>query len=185
MPLTTYTAGQVLTAASLNANFAAAGGLTLIKTQTIGSAVAAVTVTDVFSSTYNNYKIIVTGGSASTSGNCRLTLGATATGYYSTKMYVAYTSNTVSGLAESNIAYWGDIAYFSPNGIDGSIELRSPNLAARTHFSATTASSSTVSLYLNQGGFIDNATQYTAFTLTTNTGTITGGTIRVYGYANS
>jgi hypothetical protein len=48
MPLTTYTAGEVLTASSLNANFsfaAGAGSLTLVKAQTIGSAVASVTVT--------------------------------------------------------------------------------------------------------------------------------------------
>jgi hypothetical protein len=33
--------------------------------------------------------------------------------------------------------------------------------------------------------FEDSNTQHTAFTLTPNTGTFTGGTIRVYGYANS
>jgi hypothetical protein len=39
--------------------------LTLIKTQTIGTAVSSVTVTGAFSTTYDNYKIIVSGGVAS------------------------------------------------------------------------------------------------------------------------
>jgi hypothetical protein len=32
---------------------------------------------------------------------------------------------------------------------------------------------------------LNDTTAYTAFTLTTSSGTITGGTIKVYGYQNS
>jgi hypothetical protein len=32
---------------------------------------------------------------------------------------------------------------------------------------------------------LNNSTQYTAFTVSAGSGTLTGGTIRVYGYANS
>jgi hypothetical protein len=45
--------------------------------------------------------------------------------------------------------------------------------------------------YINEGsggysvGFLDNTTSYTAFTIAPGSGTLTGGTIRVYGYANS
>jgi hypothetical protein len=38
---------------------------------------------------------------------------------------------------------------------------------------------------LNTGGFLNNTTSYTAFTFTPSSGTLTGGTIRVYGYRNS
>jgi hypothetical protein len=34
-------------------------------------------------------------------------------------------------------------------------------------------------------GFLNNSTQYTAFTIATTTGNMTGGVIRVYGYQNS
>jgi hypothetical protein len=57
----TFVAGEVLEAAQLNSNFTyleGAGGLTLIKTETIGTTVASVTVTDAFSATYNAYKIM-------------------------------------------------------------------------------------------------------------------------------
>ena len=64
MPLTTYTAGEVLTAASLNANlsFAAsspAGGLICVKAETAFSAVSSTTADGVFTSAYTNYKVIV------------------------------------------------------------------------------------------------------------------------------
>ena len=61
MPLTTYTAGEVLTAASLNANlvFAAAnpvGGLSLIS-KTSFTTTATWTLDNIFTTTYDNYRI--------------------------------------------------------------------------------------------------------------------------------
>ena len=48
-------------------------GLTLISSTTIGSAVSSVTVSNVFSSTYDNYLITVNGGAASTDMNLNMT----------------------------------------------------------------------------------------------------------------
>ena len=42
-------------------------GLTLLKTQVVGSAVASVSVTSAFSATYENYLIIYSGGAGSAS----------------------------------------------------------------------------------------------------------------------
>ena len=57
-------------------------GLQLISTTTIGSAVASVAVTGAFSSTYDAYKIIVTGGTASTTdNNMRYINTGSTTGY--------------------------------------------------------------------------------------------------------
>ena len=57
MPLTTYTAGEVLTAASLNSNLKVAGGLQIVKAQTTFTASSSVTVDNVFTSTYTNYHL--------------------------------------------------------------------------------------------------------------------------------
>lgn len=184
MPLTTYTAGQVLTAASLNANFAAAGGLQFIKAQTIGTTVSSVTVTGAFSADYDNYLITVTGGVASTSNNLYLTLGATATGYSYAGIYVQYSSATVNGTA-TNVATYFDAGYGTTNTLSGRIELESPFLAKRTIFRSNATSSTTTTFMNNYQGFLNDATSYTAFTLTASSGTWTGGTIRVYGYKNS
>lgn len=162
-----------------------APGLNLVKSQTIGSAVASVTITDAFSSTYENYKIVVSGGVASTSNFARLTLGSTATGYYTFTIFGVYTATTVNGAANANSTSFQDVAYGTAQSINGAFELFSPNLATRTHLHCQLASSLTNGLYLTKGGYLNDATQYTAFTLTLDTGTWTGGTVRVYGYANS
>jgi hypothetical protein len=189
MPLTTYTAGEVLTAASLNNNLsfaAGSGGLTLVKKQTIGTTVSSVAVTDAFNSTYGNYFVTINGGVGSANMQLRLTFGATATGYYYGANKVEYTGG--SGVFNgSNATYVAECIYGSTNGISMNIFVQSPNLAARTGFQYNTAGMSTTAVILSVrgGGYVDNATQYTGFTLTCDGGTITGGDILVYGYANS
>jgi hypothetical protein len=185
MPLTTYTAGEVLTAASLNANFsfAAQGGLVLVKTQTIGTAVASVAVTDAFSATYENYKIIINGGTASGSVSLNLVLGATTTGYYWGGYGYTYAGAVIQG-NQANAAAW-EAGTAWPNGVNANIEILSPQLAARTVYQSQLVRTGTTAGTFTTAGFLDNATQYTGFTISPASGTITGGTIRVYGYANS
>ena len=66
-------------------------GLRLIKKQTIGTGVSSVTVTGAFSATYDNYKIIVTGGSNSVgTSNVLTTLGGSTTGYYYNLIYSVF-----------------------------------------------------------------------------------------------
>ena len=161
------------------------GGLTLIKTETIGTTVASVTVSDAFSSTYDNYKILISGGVGSTNLELNMTLGATATGYYRFVVYGTYTATTVSGFNVANGTSWGGVGKASTNSIDANIEIRNPNAAKNTHFNSVFTSSSTTGDVHTNGGYLANTTAYTAFTLTCSTGTLTGGTIRVYGYQNS
>ena len=162
-----------------------APGLVLVKTQTIGTTVASVTLSDVFSSTYDNYLIVVSGGVGSTTGQMALTLGATATGYYRFGIYGTYSSATVQGIQNSNGTNWGDAVGMSTNSLSGTIELIAPNLAKRTSYSSSMQQVATGGYSLRSAGFLDDATQYTALTLTCGTGTVTGGTVKVYGYANS
>jgi hypothetical protein len=184
MPLTTYTAGQVLTASSLNANlsFAASNGLALIKAQTIGTTVGSVTVTDAFSATYENYLIIISGGVASANANIAMILGATTANYAYNNMYMQYSSATVNGEASNSAANWIRVARGSANSLDGEINLKSPFEAKRTTAQFRTSSSASNELWSIGGGYLNDATSYTAFTLTPATGTLTGGTIYVYGY---
>ena len=164
-----------------------AGALTLITSQTIGSAVSSVTVTGCFSATYENYRIILSGGVASTNVNLRMTLGATTTGYYGFAVYGVHNSNTVNGTAENNAAYWDYCFLGSANALTGVVDLLQPQTAKRSQViafpQAAATSASGISVF--KSGFLDDATQYTAFTLTCNTGNVTGGTIKVYGYSNS
>ncbi|MGA1073375.1 MAG: hypothetical protein ACO3S3_12000, partial [Pseudohongiellaceae bacterium] len=162
-----------------------ASGLTLISATTIGTTVASVTVSSAFSATYDNYLITVSGGVASTNNSLVLTLGATVTGYYYSGSSIAYSATTYTGTNGQNAANWGDSVRGSTNSLNGQIFLYGPNLAKNTHFSSIGTRSDTGGGTNMLQGYLANTTQYTAFTLTTNTGTVTGGTIRVYGLANS
>ena len=162
-----------------------APGLVLISSTTIGTTVASVTVTGAFSATYDNYLIVVTGGATSTDSSLSLTLGATATGYYSSGITVDYTSTTVNGTAATNAANWLNLVRGSTNGLNGAITLNDPFNAKQTHFGSNGSRGTTTGNFNMLFGYLANSTSYTAFTLTTGTGTITGGTVRLYGYANS
>lgn len=160
-------------------------GLRLIKKQTIGSGVSSVTVTDAFSATYENYFIKVTGGVGSGDLALNMTLGATATGYYWVGTSQQYGSTTVSGGTGSNVASWASVVYGSTNALSGQIFLDMPQAAKRTVGRWQATGTSTTYFRNDAQGFLDNNTQYTAFTLTTSAGTVTGGTIYVYGYGAS
>ena len=180
MTFPVFASGDVLNASDMNAV-----GLWLVKTQTIGTAVSSVTVTGAFSSDYENYRIIVNGGVGSNTTDGRLTLGSTATGYYATSVYTAWGSNTVFGSAQSNAAFFAQSIRISPTSIDGWFDLRSPNLAKATGFSGQCVSMNTADAgFVGVVGYLNDSTQYTAFTITPSAGTMTGGTIRVYGYRN-
>ena len=184
MPLTTYTAGEVLTAASLNSNFGAACGLQFVKAQTIGTGVSSVTVTGAFSADYDNYLVIVSGGVASADTSLVLALGSTSTGYYWLGSSQQYGSATLNSTFVSNGASFSSVIYGSTNALSGQCVIDNPFATKRTMVRYEATGSSTTYFRNQAQGFLDDATSYTAFTLTTTSGTVTGGTIRVYGYAN-
>lgn len=159
-------------------------GLELISSTTIGSGVSSVTVSNAFSSTYDNYKIIVSGGAASGNSYLKLTLGATTTGYYFAGFYTAASwASGVTGYGAANVAAL-DAGGATTLGLQSNIDVFAPNLAARTTFQFAYSDIRTAGSWSSYGGFLNDATQYTAFTLTINAGTMTGGTVKVYGYKN-
>ena len=192
MALTTYIPGEVLTAASLNDNLAYAvtvpastpGGLVFISATTIGSAVGSVTVSSAFSATYDAYKIVISGGVGSSSNaQIFLTLGATATGYE--WAYLLVNSASTAGSSTTTGTYF-PVGEINTNILQGSMEIVNPNLAKYTYATASLGYNTTNSNgRAGLTGLLKNTTSYTAFTLTPGAGTLTGGTICVYGYANS
>ena len=155
-------------------------GLELIKTQTIGSAVSSVEVTGAFNSTYDNYKIVVSGGASSQQTSIYMILGASTGTYYGTYLYASYATGTPQGAAinnQTNFIYAGgaDIAVLNVN-----IELQNPFLAKYTNIQALTVNYA--SIRGHAVGEHETASSYTSFTLAPYSGTLTGGTIAVYGY---
>lgn len=161
-----------------------AGGLDLVKTQTIGSAVSTVTVSDAFSSIYDNYQIIVSGGGGSTAGRLTIALGATATGYYYGVTGWNY-SNSQAAIGATNATAFDYAGYFNTDGINMNLSMIAPNLAKHTSTNGQYSENKTNGAGFSFAGYLANTTAYTAFTISAIGGTLTGGTIRVYGYVNS
>jgi hypothetical protein len=161
-------------------------GLVLIAAQTIGSAVASVTVSSAFSATYDTYLIKVTGGTGSVNdASIGLQLGATTTGYYNAFPGASYSPDATGSYnanSTNNGSSFNAIGRVFTDGLQLNAELNNPFLAKYTFINGNLVASTVGRIYT---GVLQNTTSYTAFTLAPNTGTLTGGTIRVYGYANS
>ena len=181
MAIKTFTTGEVLTASDTN-TFLANAGLVYVTSTTVGSAVSSVTVSNCFSSTYDNYQIVYSGIVATASTTFTLKLGSTTTGYYFNLLYSIYGGATSAGLVQQNQAAFTYSGVVAPNGSGGTMDLYAPFLATRTGVRATYLEYVTAGATGQFTGFLDNATSYTGFTLTPTGQTITGGTITVYGY---
>lgn len=162
-------------------NGAGKAGLVLLKTQTIGSAVSSVVVTNAFNATYENYKILISGGAGSGSASLHLKLGSTATGYKWGIGYIAYaTGNPTSYSSSTSGTSFLDCAAMSTASITCNIDLHSPFASKQTMMITQYAYTDVGSVW--GGGTQQSTTSFTDFTFTTGSGTMTGGTIYVYGY---
>jgi len=171
-----YTSSQIVQAVPTGINSA----LVLITAQTIGTSVSTVTVSNVFSATYENYKIILTGGTSSSTAAVTMILGATTTGYYAGYNRVEYSTGSSIPNNNNNTANWSAVGEVTTDGLAGTIELQQPFATKRTNMQTSFGSPRTAGFGLAGGGYLNNATSYTDFTI--GGATFTGGTIFVYGY---
>jgi hypothetical protein len=148
---------------------------------TVNSAVSSVTVLGAFSAIFDSYKIIYSGFSGSAVHNLQLVLGSTATGYYGFGTYGASSGSAVIGIADNNAARFGYVGGGGPYGGHASIDLFNPFTTNQTQVSAFITVATNFGFY---GGRLADFTSYSSFRLQPDTGTLTGGTIRVYGYRN-
>jgi hypothetical protein len=158
-------------------------GLRLVKKQTIGSAVSSVTVTDAFSATYENYKIIISGGVMSLANNIQMVLGSTTSNYKNQIFGFAY-ANGVEGFGSSGGSSFSRVGLGDTNTLVGGFDLFMPFLAKQTIMDGMGVNTGGAYRYC---GIQTDATSFTAFTLSGlgGSGTFTGGTIYVYGYGVS
>jgi hypothetical protein len=154
-------------------------GLQLVKKQTIETTVSSVVVSDAFNASYENYKIIVTGGSGSTPNNMILTMTGATSAYYMSLIFATYAGGVPTNANVNNGANWSFTGDASANGITMNVDLLDP-------FNTKTTRLSGEYITLNNAGhfagYLNNTTSYSSFTIAPTSGTLTGGTIYVYGY---
>ena len=170
-------------------------GLVLIKPSTVVggtdngkgtvsfSAVSSVSLNNVFNSTYDNYKVMITIDTleAKTCGLRMRVSGSDASGATDYKWSLQYFTGAGNPANDggSTGASSATLLNLSAGGIaTGAIEIMNPFLAKFTHSFRLGAYSSTHHF----GSFIHTVnTSYDGFTLISSSGTITG-TVSVYGY---
>ena len=156
-------------------------GLVYVKSQTVGSAVATVAVSDAFSTTYDNYLITMSGGSVSVDAAISIILGASVTGYYGFLTFGDATTSTVQGAGRNNTAQLNWVGGGRAGEVcQARVEVFGAFKTQHTKFINGSYQNGT--LYGTMQGEHRVATSYTGFTLFPDSGTLTGGTITVYGY---
>jgi hypothetical protein len=174
----TFTSGQILTAAQMT-TLQTNTGLCYVSSTTIGTAVSSVTVSNCFSTTYDNYRIVIAGGVTSTGSNMNVQLTSITGSVYNTAgVFVSFGSSTVtgSGGAAATTAIYGP---GDTNLHAASFDITSPFLAVKKGLISNGVSGSSMYTF---SSYINSTTSSTGFTISPATGTITGGTIIVYGY---
>jgi hypothetical protein len=156
-------------------------GITLVKSQTIGTSVTSVTVTSAFSTDYDAYKIIIAGGVNSENNRLLLLrLGAATTNYSQVLFGGSYASAAVTlGIAAAGFNYAG----LANTGVIGmNLDLVNPFLVKQTFCTNFFLDTTNAAMVV---GSHTTAASYTDFTISVNSGSMTGGTIYVYGYRKS
>jgi len=170
---------------------AVSSGLTFILSTTF-SAAAVLTMANVFSSTYDNYLVIVSNLIASAdAGEARVRFGTSGSQFTganydfsitATNNGAAYNSQ---GLDDTHLKMIGSyVGNVEPSAL--TITINSPNLAQETTVTATNfGNRNTVLASEAFAGVLNTTTQYTDFFLSTSGGPTHTATITVYGYSKS
>jgi hypothetical protein len=184
MAIKTFTTGEVLTASDTN-TYLANSGLVYVTSVTVPTSPASntVSVSGCFTSTYDNYKIIWTGGVSVGAEALSLNLLPTSvtgwnTSYSQIVTYVTYAgaASTLNTNAGTKWGFAGEITTVNKTNVN--FELLAPNLAQYTGLTN----------FYNGGGGAGAgagihaiASAFTGFTIS-GASNFTGGTITVYGY---
>ena len=182
MPLTTYTAGEVLTAASLNANlsFAASGGMTLLSTTTLTGATTAITGID---QTYNTLFITIEKFYASSNAYLRGYLNAdtTAANYIS-----LYSRLRVGGSAETSpdtyvLSGWPEGTSQQDNLIVVTLPYYTgSSMKIWNSYGYQDTDNGAKSTFYGSGSYF-STTAISSITFAPSAGTFSAGTVKIYG----
>jgi hypothetical protein len=173
----TFSAGAVLTAAQMNQL-----GLFLVMSVPVGaSSVSAVDISDAFSSDYDNYLISYSDIDASVNGaGFFLRFGTVAspvtTNYKFGGLFSGYTGTNLN-LNQNTPGYW-EVGGTSSDKASGQFYVNAPYLATPSFFTAQFARSDAAFVI---SGIQTDLTQHTDFHFYPSSGTMVGGTIRVFG----
>jgi len=159
-------------------------GLVHISRTTIGSAVSSVAITNCFSADYDSYLMVIQGGVGSTNISLQAVIGGTASGYRWAGWYSEYLNSAITPQRGPGVAYF-PVGKATTTGINGRAVINSPFLNEYTTYICENVMILTSGDSAYIAGYGPDNSSDTDITISTNTGTITGGTIDIYGYAKA
>jgi hypothetical protein len=179
MTFPTFTTGEILRAADMNAV-----GMWLVKTVTIGAGVTSVPVTSCFNADYENYRIVFSGGTGSVEQSAVIQLNNSSGATYQVfGYYGSYGTATLIPYAPAAATSWTDAIRVGPNGYSAIVDMCNPFTSGKQTQGFAVANTNTTPY--NWAIRDSDTASNTGFTLSVTGGvTLTGGTIRVYGYRN-
>ncbi len=155
----------------------------------VNSSITSLTVVGAFSSTYDNYRILWSGSTmTSSSGDSQLNFqfGPSSVSNYNTAYYsiLIYSNGSTNLTASQSNA--GQFSWMG-GGSTGSglfqMDLYGPNLAVHSRMQSSAYNSWNDVYFGGVSGVHKASNQYTDFTINvTGTGTISGGTLCIYGF---
>lgn len=178
---TDWAAGQVLTA-SQTSTYLANAGLVYVAQVAVGTGVSYASVPDAFSATFDNYVINcanITGNVGSTKMYLRLEDSGgnpTSTNYALLGTSMTWGSTTVTGVTGTT---WDVLSKNgNHNHFSGTFTILEPFVNDFTFMTSTHSGDGTAKFLQ---GKHEVAASWSRFRLTTDTGTVSGGTITVFG----
>ena len=178
MPVPDFSPGEVLTAAAMDSI-----GLWLVKTVTIGPGVLSVPVNDCFPTDYNGFRIIIENldNNGSASHDIQLNGIATST-YFTGGNFMSWASNAITGYGPAALTTWIVSANVAAGtGTVITLDLWNPNQTRRKYGVCNAIAGNGHTMF---NLYSTSTSTATGFTLGKSGNTMTGGTIRVYGYRN-
>jgi hypothetical protein len=158
-------------------------GLVYVASQTVGSGVASVTVSNCFSSTYDNYFIVMSNGAVVSSYGAylRFSLAGVTTNLWYGAGYYMTNATGLYGFNNAGTAY--GYAGIGETGSYGfKIDIQSPFLTKQKDFMTQYIGGGTSTYSGIYNAHCNSSASCASFTITPDSGTLTGGTITVYGY---
>jgi hypothetical protein len=184
MAIKTFTSGEVLTAADTN-TYLANSGLTYITGGSLSG--AATNFAGCFTSTYRDYRIVLTGSlSAATDFCVQFLVGTTPT---TVNYWYAFPGYSAGGAAanqsgqNTNPCRTGANATGAGDTFSLAMDLFAPQIASVTYFTAQSSNQQSDDFRARSGaGSCNNSTQFDGIRFLSAGGQTISGTVKIYGY---
>jgi hypothetical protein len=186
MAIKTFTTGELLTAADTN-TFLANSGLVYVSSTNIANPSSAVSINNCFTSTYDNYRVIVRISDSTGANDCYLRFrvgGSDDTNGVYNWFYLGLTSANVSlnsNAQGQTFAFTGTSVTATAFASRFEFDVMSPFIAEETRTYGLGYSRAPGGFRVG-GAHHTNSTSFDGFTIYPSANTWTGGTITVYGY---